>query len=193
MASVNTKKNLVTEVNHLYNTPIDALEAAYQEGIFDRFHSYYDPCNGLGKISNFLKSKGKVCATSDLIDYGWASKKQGRVVDFFEVTEETLPRGTECLVFNPPFKLTEEFIDHALSLCNYLIMFNRSTTLETASRSKKHKDGSWRLKEIYSHANRVSCSEGVDEKATANSVWYIWTVYDQTYQGKPTFDWIFTK
>lgn len=193
MASTNTKKNNITADNHLYNTPLDALEAAYQAGIFDNFKHYYDPCNGLGKISNFLKSKGNKCATSDLVDYGWASKKQDRVIDFLDITKETLPRGVECLVFNPTFKLTEEFIDHALSLCDNLIMFNRATVLETKSRSRKHKEGMWKLKEVYSFANRVSCTEGVDEKVTANAVWYSWMVYDQQYKGKPTLDWLFTR
>lgn len=187
MASPNTKTNKDTENNHLYNTPIEALEAAWAEGIFERFDVYYDPCNGLGKISDFLKSKGKNVHTSDLVDYGNADFVQ----DFLKVVRA--PRGTQCIVHNPPFKLTEEFVDHSLILCDDLIMFNRATVMETNSRSRKHKDGIWPLKEFYSFGNRVSCTEGVEEKKTANAVWYSWYVYDRYYNGKPTVDWLFTK
>ena len=189
MASVNTKKNKDTEENHLYNTPKDAMVAANNAGLFDNFDFYYDPCSGIGNISEFLYDIGKSCQTSDLIDYGY----QQEIKNFLEITPEDIHPEVECIIFNPPFKLTEEFIDHALSLCPNLIMFNRATVFETQSRSRKHKDGTWKLREVYSFANRVSCTEGVAEKPTANSVWYSWSVYDQNYKGKPTLDWLFTK
>ena len=81
-------------------------------------------------------------------------------------------------MFNPPFKLSEEFIDKALELCDDLIMFNRATILETKSRSRKHFDKSWPLKRFYSFANRVSCTEGVNREKASNSVWYGFFVYN---------------
>ena len=109
------------------------------------------------------------------------------------MTKGDIPNSVECLIFNPPFKLTEKFIDHALHLCPNLIMFNRATVLESKARSRKHKTGDWKLKEFYSFGNRVSCTEGINEKPTNNAVWYGWMVYDQNYNGKPTIDWIFSK
>jgi hypothetical protein len=186
MTSPNTKRNEDKDSKDLYNTPIEALIAADDAGIFDKFSSYYDPCNGLGEISNFLKHQGSSVYTGDIFDYG----DQNEVVNFFDVT--TSPTQ-QCIVFNPPFKLTGQFIDHALSLCPNLIMFNRATVLETNDRSVKHAEKHWPLKEFYSFGNRVSCTKGVDRLPTANSVWYGWFVYECGYKGKPQMDWLFTK
>jgi len=191
MSSANTKKNSVTEENHLYNTPIDALHSAYTGGVFDKFKIYYDPCSGLGKISTFLQNNGKLCYTSDLIEYG--NGDQDFIKDFLTVNKLDIPKQVECIVFNPPFKLTEEFIDHALTLCDNVIVFNRATTLETISRSKKHKSKEWPLEWFYSFGNRVSCTEGVDEKPTANAVWHGFLVYNKKYTRYPKIDWLFTK
>jgi len=188
LTSVNTKRKASKSSNDLYNTPTEALESAYNECIFDKFNTYYDPCDGLGNISNFLKSKGKKVICSDIEDYG---KNHCIKADFLQV--DRLPEGVECIVFNPPFKLTEEFIDKALSLCDNLIMFNRATVLETKSRSKKHKAGEWPLEWFYSFGNRVSCTEGVNADPTANSVWYGFYIYNKKYTGYPKIDWLFTK
>lgn len=187
MASSNTKRVASKSEDDLYNTPTEALEAAWNEGLFDPFEVYYDPCNGLGKISDFLISKGKKVYTSDIVDYGC----QDHVVDFLKV--ESIPEDVECIVFNPPFKLTEEFIDHAYYLLGNIIMFNRASVLETKSRSRKHYNGDWYLKDFYSFGNRVSCTKGAEEKPTANSVWYGWFVYTKYYIDHPAIHWLFTK
>ena len=188
MTTANTKRKAPIDISDLFNTPLDALEAAYEAGMFDEFDVYYDPCNGLGKISDFLESKGKTVYASDIEDYYVQVDYMG---DFLEL--ESIPEDIECIVFNPPFKLTQEFIDKALELCDNLIMFNRATVLETKDRSVKHKNKEWRLEKFWSFANRVSCTEGEEEKKTANAVWYGWFKYNNNYIGFPTLDWLFTK
>lgn len=175
MASVNTKRNNNTEANDLYSTPLVALQSFYNQypEVFDRYDVYYDPCNGLGVIADFLRGLGKTVHTGDLIDYGVAGTA---IEDFLEVTEA--PEGTECIVFNPPFKLTREFVNKALELCPNLIMFNRLTTLET-SRAGLFKSGEWPLDCAYIFGFRVSCPEGVEMKPTANSVAYAWYVFNK--------------
>lgn len=192
MATANTKRKVDKGDVDLYNTPPEALEAAWDEGIFDDFQTFWDPCNGLGKISNFLKERGKSVFTSDIVDYG----DQDKVLDFLEAvrnsSEYTLPSDV-CIVMNPPFKLTEKFIDKALSLFDNLIMFNRATVLEAGKRSKKHHEGVWPLKKFWSFANRVSCTKGVDGEPTDNAVWYGWYRYDKNYHGEPRVGWLFVK
>lgn len=183
MASPNTKRDNSLQDSDLYITPLEALEAADKEGLFDRFNVYFDPCNGLGDIADFLRAKGKKVYTSDKYDYGC----QDYVADF--LTYEKVPADVECIIFNPPFKLSEEFIDKALSLHPNLLMFNRATILETASRSRKHKTKEWKLKKFWSFGYRVSCNKGTDREPTANAVWYGISEYDQNYTGEPTIDW----
>lgn len=194
MATANTKRNKNTEANQLYNTPEIGLTSFYNQfpEVFDSYSLYFDPCNGLGKISNYLKNLGKDVITSDLIDYG----DQDFVANFLELEE--LPSGVDCIIFNPPFTLTKEFIDHAYYLANKaynkpaILMFNRLTTLESKARSKKFKSGEWNLSYCYVFGFRVSCTEGVEEKATANSVSYAWYEFETgaNYSITPALEWI---
>lgn len=177
MASVNTKRQQSSKIesNELYNTPTIALESFYKQypEVFDSYNKSYDPCNGLGKISNFLKGIGKECVTSDLVDYGC----QDFVQNF--LTLEELPEGVDCVIMNPPFTLTEKFIDKFYELTKdkpevSLLMFNRMTTIESNSRARKFKTKEWNLYGMYQFGFRVSCTKGVDEEPTANSVAYSW-------------------
>ena len=149
-----------------------------------------------------MQSKGKKVYRSDIKVYPGREEFTHQVLDFLKVEKGTFPTnwnygrvppGVECIVFNPPFKLSEEFVDQALRLLPNLIMFNRSVFLETHSRSLKHKVKDWILKQFWSFANRQSCSEGVERLPTNNAVWYGWFKYDQSYIGKPSIDWLFTK
>lgn len=182
MASPNTKYNKNKEVNDLYNTPIEALEGFYSQypECFDQYNVFYDPCNGLGKISDFLRSIGKKVYTSDLIDYSTGDDIQ----DFLELEE--LPKDVQCIVFNPPFTLTKEFMDHAVKLmddsskCLSIIMFNRASTLFSKERGKRFVKNDWPLDCAYLFSYRVSCTKGVNEEPTANSVDYAWYEFNWT-------------
>lgn len=189
MASPNTGRKESKDSDDLYNTPLAALDAAWEEGIFDQYDVYYDPCDGLGAISDFLESKGKKVYRGDLVDYD----RNVDIGDFLDKTE--LPsEEIQCIVFNPPFKLSEEFIDKALALCGEVIMFNRATILETKSRSEKHSSGAWPLRNFWSFANRVSCTKGVNKEPTANSVWYGWFHYSfESNRLFPQIRWLKTK
>lgn len=197
MASVNTKRKPKSEIenNELYNTPDIALESFYDQypAVFNGYNKYYDPCNGLGKISNFLKSIGKECITSDIVDYGC----QDFVKDFIELDD--LPEGIDCVIFNPPFTLTEAFIDKFYELAAKgnrnisLLMFNRMTTIESNSRGKKFKDFTWTMENMWQFSFRVSCTKGLKEETTANSVAYSWFELihsDLEYKYAPSLWWI---
>lgn len=91
MASPNTNRKAKKSSNDLYNTPEDALEAAWSAGVFDSFESYWDPCDGLGAISDFLEGKGKTVYRSDIVAY-----REGlEVVDFLKVKAGHYPAN--CL------------------------------------------------------------------------------------------------
>jgi len=168
MASPNTRKKKTDDTINLYNTPSKAMEGLdkYYPEVFDQFKVYYDPCNGLGKISNYLKERGHKVYTSDKIDYGLGDTLQ----DFLKL--ESIPDDVNCIIFNPPFLLTEEFVDHAIKLCRQsnkcrnVLMFNRLNTLESISRGNKFYHNKWNLDTAYIFSYRVSCTEGINEKPT---------------------------
>ena len=187
MSSPNTKKNPSTDPNDLYSTPKIALEAFYEQfpEVFDAYDTYYDPCNGLGDIAIFLRDLGKRVYTSDLVDYGLGDNTK----DFLTVNK--ILKDIDCVIFNPPFTLTEEFVDKALTLCDNVLMFNRMTTIESNARANKLKCKAWPLESMWQFGFRVSCTKGVDREPTANSVAYSWFHFDvKNYTDKTKLDWI---
>ena len=189
MASPNTKRNNAEQIekNELYSTPTIALETFYEQfpEVFDRYKVYYDPCDGMGQISDFLESKGKKVYRGDIVNYKDNLDYEG---DFLKCT--VLPEDVECVVMNPPFTLTGEFVDKALSLCPNLLMFNRLTTIESKSRAEKFKSKDWNLKTMYQFGFRVSCPKGVDFETTANSVAYSWFEFEKHNRYPTTLEWI---
>lgn len=193
MSSPNTKRNVNMEGDDLYITPHIALESFYSQykHVINKFDVFLDPCDGLGAISDWLESKGKKVYRYDLKDYRGKVDKE---VDFLSL--ETIPEDVECIIFNPPFKMTEEFADKALSLCPNLIMFNRMTTIESNSRAAKFASGEWPLKNMYQFGFRVSCDKGevVDDEIiispTANSVAYSFFEFDASIDATPRLHWI---
>lgn len=187
MASPNTKRDVSKGGDDLYITPPVALESFYEQyrSVIDQFNVFLDPCDGLGAISNFLESKGKKVYRYDLVDY---TGRLDKVTNFLEL--EDIPEDVECIIFNPPFKLTKEFVDKALSLCSNLLMFNRMTTIESNGRASKFDSKEWDLKSMYQFGFRVSCPKGVIDESgdirlepTANSVAYSWFEFDQNNMG----------
>jgi hypothetical protein len=87
--------------------PLRLIEAEQLRG------TVYDPAVGIGRTRDACAMLGIPFIGSDLIDRGGCSKGMGGV-DFLKT--KRLPKGVRHLVFNGPFKLWREFIEHALSL-----------------------------------------------------------------------------
>jgi hypothetical protein len=182
VATANSRRNTDAEVNDLYTTPHEVTEAAISHGVFEGVSTVYDPCDGLGGITDTLIANGLFAHSSDLIDYGVGSK----IVDFLKV--ETIPNGVDAIVFNPPFKLTYEFMEKAREFNKKIIMFNRVSFLETQKRAEKM--SYWGLTDIHLFAYRVGCSKGGVDKPS-NAVFYAWYVFDpEKYEGITKTHWI---
>jgi len=185
MAASNTRRNQDAHPDDLYQTDPKAVKLAITAGVFKGIASAYDPCNGFGALSNELKKIGIKVDTSDLIDYGIGD----RIEDFLN-PEIELDNPVDAIVFNPPFKMTTDFVTQALKLNDRLIMFNRVTFLETVSRAVKIQS-TWGLTDIYYHAARVGCTKGTGEKDYKNSVFYAWYNFEpKKYNGITKSHWI---
>src|SRR5262249_28377891 len=97
----------------LYETPSVAVEALLRVLVLPS-GAIWEPACGRGAIANVLRAHGHRVVCSDLIDYG-ADSTAIYGVDFLKTTE--LPADVGCILTNPPFKLINKFIDHALQLC----------------------------------------------------------------------------
>jgi len=66
---------------------------------------------------------------TDLVDYG-------NPTHFYrhDFLMERMPTGYECILTNPPFKLVEEFVAHAIEICPLVIMLLRLAFYESERR-----------------------------------------------------------
>lgn len=194
MATANTRRNDTADPSDLYNTMTDAVVSANAAGVFEGLRSFWDPCNGLGRLSRTLESEtGVKCAkTSDKFDYGIGDE----IIDFIDTDDLgklTMVPGIdfEHIVFNPPFTLTAEFLDEALKVTDKVFMFNRVSFLETDGRASKLDSREWPLKKVWLFAYRTGCTKGVKEEKQPKAVMYAWYEFDKSYTGEPMVGWIF--
>jgi hypothetical protein len=91
----------------LFLTPLRLLHGS--KSLFDRFHNklIWEPCNGPGNISNFLKGEGFNVVVSDKFAYEGVDQLQ---LDFLECE---IPTGVEAIIANPPFYLAKKFLEKA--------------------------------------------------------------------------------
>src|SRR5262249_39221305 len=115
----------------LYETPAVAVEALLRVLALPSGAIWESAC-GRGAIANVLRDHGHSVVCTDLVDYA-ADPAAIYGVDFLKTTE--LPPGVTCILTNPPFKLANQFIAHALGLSARVIMLGRLALLESERRS----------------------------------------------------------
>jgi hypothetical protein len=120
------RHSLAERGNDLYETPTVAVGALLR--IEKLPHRLWEPACGHGNIVNVLRAAGHEVLASDLVDYGNPTHFYRR--DFLM---EKLPRGCEGIVTNPPFKLVEQFVAHAIDLCPLVIMLLRLAFFEAGA------------------------------------------------------------
>jgi hypothetical protein len=104
----------------LYGTPAVATEALLRVEPTLPLR-IWEPAAGRGAIVDVLRAAGHEVVATDLVDYGEPTHFAGR--DF--LMERQLPKGCEMILTNPPFKIADQFVAHALDLCPRVIMLLR--------------------------------------------------------------------
>jgi hypothetical protein len=162
------------EKDDFYATPNWAIDALLDRETFSG--EIWEPACGDGAICERLKTYGynNIYAT-DLINRGYGDGH----FDFLNSN-----RKTDNIITNPPFKLGTKFTLHALNLANdRVVIFNKLTFLEGKERRDKLFSLNM-LKTVYVFGERVGFNGGGGMLAFA------WYVFDKTYNGKPTLEWI---
>lgn len=196
MASPNTRRNEDADDNDLYTTPLAAMEALWENApkVLKKANTITDPCFGLGDMSRFFSNKGKYVCGVDMYNYGGGFSQyndETTYADFLQMEScnNDIEEEGVC-VMNPPFTLTMEFVDKALTFWDDCFVFSRLNTLESKKRSVKFKSKEWPLRKVWVFSGRVSCPRGVDYETTANAVVYAWYWFDKDYEGEPTIGWV---
>jgi hypothetical protein len=160
-----------------YETPAVAVEALLR---VERLpHRIWEPCAGRGAIVNVLRAHGHEVVASDLIDYGVAGQEFGR--DF--LLEDEAPAGIECIVTNPPFKLAEQFVAHALELCPRVIMLARLAFMESERRCSILENRGLARVHVFRKRLPMLHRDGWTGPKANSGMAFAWFVWDRAHRG----------
>lgn len=187
MATANTKRNVSKDYSDLYSTPREALEALIEVRGFDPDDTYFEPCNGIGGVSEFFKeSLGIRMDTNELHGHKESDFKE----DFLNPHPEvSLSWDYDTIVSNPPYKIAKEFILEGFNYAKTQLLLLRLNFLE----GKTRKDELFKLghlKKVYIFSYRISCPKGVSMEPQGNAVAYAWFEFDRDYVGNPEIIWL---
>lgn len=117
--------------NDLYETPECATLALMR--VADLPKKIWEPCAGRGAISRVLRDAGHEVIAQDIVSHENADPYIIPRIDF--LMEAKAPDGVACIVTNPPYKLSNEFIRHSLSLVPRAFFLLRFLSAEGVERS----------------------------------------------------------
>lgn len=139
---------------------------------------------GEGHLAQIFDVAGKLGKATDLIDRGY-----GSIEDFLSNTQ---PYHNGDIVTNPPYKLAQTFVEHALNKVDEgrkVCMFLKILFLESQSRKKLFT--LYPPKTIYISSSRINCAKNGDFKTyNSSAIAYAWFVWVKGYKGETVIKWI---
>jgi hypothetical protein len=165
----------------LYETPAVAVEALLRIETIP--HRIWEPACGPGAIVRVLRAAGHDVLATDLVDYGDPTALYRR--DF--LMERKPPPGYgECILTNPPFKLVEQFVEHALELSPFVVMLLRLAFLESERRSDILEGCG--LARIHCFRKRLPMMHraGWEGRKANSGMAFAWFVWDRSHTGPTT-------
>lgn len=166
---------LLRQAEDWYVTPPECTTGIL--GVETFRQSIWEPACGDGAISEVLKEKGHKVLSTDLIDRGYISGKGG--MDFLKTSIN--PGYSFDIVTNPPYKLAEQFIDHAHHLgAGKVAMLLRLAFLEGVGR-RDRLFASRPPARVWVMSKRPTLWHGADpagRKTTGGATAYAWFVWE---------------
>lgn len=175
------------EENDFYATDPIAVTQLIEQGGVKLNQDIWECACGQGHLSEELKRYGYNVRSTDLIDRGYGETG----IDFLSCKE--IWKGD--ILTNPPYKLAQDFIEHALDIIlpgNKVFMFLKLQFLEGKGRKKLFETK--QLKTLYVSSSRILCAKNADFKAMkdggGSAVAYGWYEFEKDYNSNPTIKWI---
>jgi len=168
-----------------YPTPSYVVEDLLNRETFNG--KIWEPACGDGAMSKVFKKFGYETYSTDIInrDYGDAE------IDFMK-TENNF--GCNNIITNPPYSMALEFVLKSKELLiekdAKIAMFLKTVFLESSGRYEMFQDKEFPLKSIYQYSKRVSLYKDGEKMKNGGMIAYAWFVWDKSYIGKPTIEWI---
>jgi hypothetical protein len=165
-----------------YESPPEAVRALLRVEELPRY--VWEPAAGRGAIVKILRDAGHEVVASDLVDYGEPSHFSGR--DF--LMERKAPDRCEAIVTNPPFRLAEQFVGHALELCPLVIMLLRLAFFESERRTDLLEGRG--LARVHAFRKRLPMMHrsGWEGRKASSAIPFAWFCWDRSHSGPPTLN-----
>lgn len=184
MKSKNNAQSIVgfgrkREKNDFYPTPPSTTRALMEREKFDGI--VWECASGNGAMSKVIEQYNE-CISSDMRKDEDIYGEKG--VDFLKTNREV-----DNIITNPPYRLAEEFIKHALQCARKKVaMLLKLVFLEGVTRYDLFQNTP--LKTVYVFCRRQRITIGGKEMKNSSMIAYAWFVWDKSYTGKPTISWI---
>lgn len=166
-----------------YMTPPCATEALLRHVQLP--HRLWECACGDGTgILDPLRAAGHQVIGSDLVDYGRPDCFWRR--DF--LMERKLPDGCEGIITNPPFKLVEQFVAHALELSPLVVMLLRLAFLESERRCEILEGCGLARILVFRRRLPLMHREGWEGRKGNSGMAFAWYVWDSNHAGPTTIE-----
>lgn len=168
------------EKDDFYPTPPEATQALLAKERFGP--QIWEPACGDGAISRVLEAAGHEVISTDLFDRGYGESR----IDFLMERRLLAPQ----IVTNPPFKLAEPFLRHALDLgAEKVALMLRLAWLEGSQRKALFE--STPLARVYVASRRLSMARAGTERGggAGSMIAFAWFVWERSHQGAPSLGW----
>jgi hypothetical protein len=166
----------------LYETPPVAVEALLR--VEELPHVLWDSACGPGSLVRVLRAAGHMVHATDLVDYGLGEDSRSGI-DF--LMQSAAPPGVEGIITNPPGRLADKFVRHAITLAPpFVVMLLRLAFLESVRRSDILESGSG-LARIHVFRNRLPMMHrhGWAGPRASSAIPFAWFVWEHGYGGRP--------
>ena len=150
--------------------------------------NFLEPCCGEGHISKIVSEyyPNVEIDSIDLVDRGFGTGG----IDFLKFETD---KRYDSIITNPPYALAQEFLEKSFQIlnpCGQIAMFLKTVWLESESRYNMFQDKDFPLKTVYQFSKRVTLYKNGEKMKNSGMIAYAWYVWDKSYSGKPTIDWI---
>lgn len=187
MSTGNRVHSIKDRGDDLYETPEVATRTLL--AVEDVPRVVWEPACGPGAIVRVLRAAGREVIAHDLVDWGCPDSVARR--DF--LMERKAPDGAECIVMNPPFKIAEEFVEHAIETVPEVYALLRVAFLEGLRWERALRP---HLARVHVFAPRLPMMHraGWDGPVNSNSGmafgWFSFQRHWARKGGQPTINWV---
>ena len=176
---------LVDRKDDLYETPECATRALLTVEELPT-GAVWEPACGPGAIARVLRAAGHEVWATDLVDYASPDQDQSGI-DFL-LEHGASPYYIGSIITNPPFKLADQFVRHALLLCPRVYMLLRLAFLESERRSGILDNGWLRRVHVFKRRLPMMHRAGWNGPHATSAIPFAWFCWNRDHGGPTVVD-----